>query len=88
MNKDGNDNNGGVDRIPNCRKCEYNNNSKLICIECKSDYILKDDEKNICYNKTNYDYNNSYYKDTLFHIKTCSKNLSNYEECKKNSMEH
>ena len=74
-----------IQRIPNCRKCEYIEDD-LICNECKSDYILKDDENDICYLKANYD-NNSYYNDTLFHINTCSKSLINCEECEKNDNE-
>lgn len=63
--------------ISNCKKCEYNyNDNELKCLECKSDYILKDDQNNICYYKSDYN-NDKYYEIDHYHIKTCSLEINN-----------
>ena len=72
-------NNGGIE---NCRKCEYNNN-RLICIECKNDYILKDEENNICYSNSTYTNDRHYYYEDSYHVKSCSLNIDNCVECEK-----
>ena len=68
--------------IPNCKKCEYNNN-ELKCNECSSEYIIKDDEYNKCYSKSTYNNDKKYYYDDEFHIKTCSQTIDNCDECEK-----
>ena len=68
--------------ISNCKKCNYNNN-KLICNECKDNYILKDDENNKCYSKEIFINDKRYYYEDSLHIKTCSKTINNCEECEK-----
>ena len=70
----------GEERIKNCKKCEYNNN-ELNCTECKNDYILKDDENNICYSKEEFIDDNKYYYEDEYHLKTCSKTINNCETC-------
>ena len=72
------------ERIRNCNKCNYENN-ELICNECKEDYVLKDDENNICYSKTNFNNDRKYYYEDSFHVKTCSKTINNCEQCEKNN---
>ena len=68
--------------IQYCKKCNYNNN-ELICIECKDNYVLKDDEKNVCYSKGTFVEDKKYYYEDSLHIKTCSKTINNCEECEK-----
>lgn len=73
--------NGGIE---NCGTCEYNSdNNELICKKCKTNYILKDDEKKICYSNSDYQNNNHYYYEDDYHVKTCSKNINNCVECEK-----
>ena len=74
-------NNGGVDY---CINCDYNN--EVICNRCSNDYILKDQETNKCYLKSNYS-NNQYYKVDDYHINTCSITKENCDECVKTSEE-
>ena len=69
-------NEGGVG---NCSKCEYNN-SHLICIQCKDNFILIDDE-NKCYNNETLKNNNRYHYVDSYHMKTCSKSVNNCDEC-------
>ena len=72
----------GEGRISNYNNCEYSNN-ELICNECKSDYILKDDETNICNLKHEFINDKKYFYRDEFHIKSCNKEINNCEECKK-----
>lgn len=71
--------NGGIE---NCKKCE-NNNNQLICTECKNDYILKDDENDICYSNLTYKEDKKYYYADSYHVKTCSLNINNCIKCEK-----
>ena len=74
----------GERRIQNCKKCDYENNAnELICVECKDDYILIDEEKNICYLKEQYINNKRYFLKDSFHLRTCSKKINKCEECEK-----
>jgi len=74
-------NNG--ENIQFCKKCNYNN--ELICNECQDNYVLKDDENNICYSKTTFENDKKYYYEDSLHIKTCSKRINKCEECEKNN---
>ena len=38
----------GKQHIQNCKKCIYNS-KEIECNECKSEYIILDEEKNKCY---------------------------------------
>lgn len=69
----------GEGRIKNCRKCKYED--KLICNECKTNYILKDAENNKCYSKEII--TEEYYYIDEFHIRLCSKGINNCKECDK-----
>ena len=74
----------GEGRIQNCKKCDYENNAnELICVECKDDYLLIDEEKNICYLKEQYINNKRYFLKDSFHLRTCSKKINKCEECEK-----
>ena len=80
---DGEDN-INIERIKNCKQCEYKNDSKLlVCIQCENDFILKDDENNKCYDNQTFINNKKYYYEDSFHIKTCSKAINNCDECEK-----
>jgi hypothetical protein len=68
--------------IQYCKKCNYNND-ELICIECKDNYVLKDDEKKVCYSKGDFENDKKYYYEDSLHIKTCSNRINNCEECEK-----
>ena len=70
------------ERIRFCNKCAYNSN-ELICNECKEDYVLKDDEKDVCYPKINFNNDKKYFYQDSFHVKTCSKAINNCEQCEK-----
>lgn len=52
------------------------------CDKCSDDYILIDDETNICHLKTECDNQNCYEVDE-FHYYTCSKTNENCEKCEK-----
>ena len=69
-------NEGGVG---NCSKCDYNN-SHVICVQCKNNFILIDDE-NKCYNNKTFKNNKAYYYIDSYHLKTCSKTINNCEQC-------
>ena len=70
----------GDNHIQNCKKCKYND--KLECNECKNEFYLLDEEKNICYNKKDInDKNNLYFYSNSTHAKTCSKTINNCKEC-------
>ena len=76
----------GEGRIQNCKICEYKtSDNELICNECNQDYVLKDDEDNICYSKRQFENDKKYYYEDSLHIKTCSKNKDKCEECENNS---
>ena len=46
---------------------------ELICTTCKSDFILKDDETNICYSKEIFTNDKKYYYENEYLIISCSK---------------
>ena len=66
--------------IGNCTKCSYDNN--LICEKCQIIYVLKDEETNKCYLKSEHT-GKKYYEVDNYHINTCSKTINNCEECQK-----
>jgi hypothetical protein len=65
--------------VGNCSKCEYNN-SHVICVQCKDNFILIDDE-NKCYNNETFKNNNRYYYIDSYNMKSCSKSVNNCDEC-------
>ena len=67
--------------IENCINCEYIS-SNLICHKCQASFVLKDEETNICYERTNYQ-SNKYYVVDEFHINSCSVTKNNCDECQK-----
>ena len=69
--------------ISNCRKCKYDIIDGLKCNECFNDYIIKDNENDICYSKELFINDKTYYYDDEFHIKNCSKTINNCDECAK-----
>ena len=76
-------NEGGVE---NCNKCEYNddNSTQVLCIQCKNNFVLIDDDNSICYNNETFKENKKHYYIDSFHLKSCSKSIDNCDECIKN----
>ena len=72
----------GDNRINKCKKCEYNNN-ELICKECKTNFVMKDDEYDKCYSKELFLNDKKYFFENSFNVKTCSKVIDNCKECEK-----
>ena len=75
----------GNDGIENCKTCEYNNEIKVICTKCKTNFVLKDDENKICYSDADYKNNKEYYYEDSYHVKSCNKNMENCVECEKSN---
>ena len=71
----------GKQHIQNCKKCIYNS-KEIECNECKSEYIILDEEKNKCYSKNDInDTNKEYYYANNTHARTCSKEIKNCNIC-------
>ena len=71
-----------IERIDKCKQCKYDNDTEsLNCTKCENDYILKDDEYNHCYLNQSFINDKTFYYEDSFHVKTCSKNISNCNEC-------
>ena len=68
----------GKDHIQNCKKCNYHENI-LECNECKSEFVLINEEKNNCYSKSIL--NDSYFYVNNTHTKTCSSSINNCFKC-------
>ena len=68
--------------IQNCKACEFNKN-KLICTQCKSEFILKDEETDKCYSNSDYNNNNQYYYKDEYHVRKCSLDIEHCLECEK-----
>ena len=73
-------NEGGVE---NCSKCEYNN-TQVLCLQCKNNFVLIDEDNSICYNNETFKENKKYYYIDSYHMKSCSKSLEKCDECIKN----
>ena len=71
-------NNKSFGGVENCEKCSYN--VKVICEQCSVNYILKDEETDNCYLKSQYNNNNYYYVND-YHIKSCLNEIVNCTEC-------
>jgi len=73
-------NEGGVE---SCSKCEYNNDNstQVLCLQCKNNFVLIDDDKSICYNNETFKENRKYYYIDSFNLKSCSKSIDKCDEC-------
>ena len=55
----------------------------MICKECKTNFVIKDDEYDKCYSKELFFNDKKYFFENSLHVKTCSKAIDNCKECEK-----
>ena len=67
---------------PNCSKCYYNSEDKLVkCTLCKNDLLLVNVDGGICYNKSELNDKTKYVLMNKTHGEICSKAIPDCEEC-------
>jgi len=55
--------------------------SNLLCLQCKDNYVIIDDDSSICYSNESFKENKKYYYIDSFHMKSCSKSIDKCDEC-------